>query len=105
TIGGAGGVARSRQYGEDRRVRVIEADRAERVEPRQIIGVRRVVAMPGDDVERRVVELGRPEIALELGDDLAGFGVVLKGRHRGPEVAWVGEAVGADRSELGQPKQ
>ena len=56
-------LARRGQHGEDRRVRMVEADRADRVEAREIVFVGRVIAVPGDDVERRMVELGRPEIA------------------------------------------
>ena len=71
-ISGAGGVARCRQYGEDRRVGVIEADTAQRIEAGEIVNIGRVIAVPGDDVERRMVELGCPEIALKLGDNVPG---------------------------------
>ena len=50
-------------------VGVVEADGVDAVEAGEIVLARRVVAVPGDDVERRVVEVGRPEIAQELGDD------------------------------------
>ena len=70
-IGGARRVGRRGQHREDRRVGMVEADRADRVEAREVVFVRRVVAVPGDDVERRMVELGRPQMALELRDELA----------------------------------
>src|SRR5258708_9471122 len=40
------------------------------VEAAQVVLVGRVVAVPGDDVERRVIHLRRPEVALELGDQI-----------------------------------
>ena len=70
---------------------------------REVVLVGRVVAMPGDHIERRVVDVGGPQIALKFGDDLevalsrssyAASGV-RKSRA-------VGQAVGADRAELRQ---
>ena len=84
---------------------MVEADRADGVEPREVVGIGGVIAVPGDDIERRVVELGRPEIALKLGDDLKGFVLILECRDRGAEVARVGKAVGADRPEFGQAEE
>ena len=40
---------------------MIEQDGADRREAPQVVLVGRVVAVPGDDVERRVVELGTTE--------------------------------------------
>ena len=77
------GVCWRGQHREDRRIRMIEADRADRVEPRQIVFVRRVVAVPGDHVERRMIDLGRPQIALEFATSCAGASRVFVGGERG----------------------
>ena len=70
---------------------------------REIVLAGRVVAVPGDDVEWGVVEVGRPEVAEEFGDDLEGAVVaVVVGGDRGEEVAGVGETVGADGAEFGE---
>ena len=50
----------------DRRVGVIERNRVDAVEERQIVLVRRVVAMPRDYIERRVIDEGGPEAAQEF---------------------------------------
>jgi hypothetical protein len=42
---------------------VVEADRSDRVEVRQVVAARRKVAVPGDHVERAVVERGGPQLA------------------------------------------
>ena len=93
----AGRVARRLQHEEDRRIGMVEADRADRVEAREVVLVRRVVAVPRDDVERRVVDRGRPQVALELGHQLELAFAVLEPRVRRQEVARIGEAVAADR--------
>ena len=81
---------------------MVERDRADGVEPAQIVSVRRVVAVPGDDVERRVIDLARPEISAKFRDQLhRAFAVFVPGDRRF-EIARVGEAVGADRAEVGQ---
>ena len=102
-VGGAGNLAGRGEDGVDRRVGVVEADGVDAVEAGEIVFAGGVVAVPGDDVERRVVEVGGPEVAQELGDDLEGAVVaVVVGGVRSEEVAGVGEAVGADRAELRQ---
>ena len=67
-VGGARQVGRRGQHGKDRRIGMIEAHRADDVEAREIVFVGREIAVPGDDVERRVIHLRRPQIALEFGD-------------------------------------
>src|SRR3954451_7556395 len=83
---------------------MIVADRADRVEPREVIFVWRVIAMPGDDVEGRMTELGRPQMALEFGDQLAGPVAILETGAGRQEIARIGEAVGADRPQFRQPE-
>ncbi|MNZ49233.1 hypothetical protein D3C78_669940 [compost metagenome] len=58
--------------------------------------------MPGDHVQRRVVELGSPEFAEELLYQLHRALHVLVVRHRGEEVARIGQPVAADRAEVRQ---
>ena len=45
------------QHREDGRVGVIEQKRADGSEGLQIVFVGRVIAMPGDNIERRVIEI------------------------------------------------
>jgi hypothetical protein len=86
--------------GVDRRVRVVEADGVDAVEAGKVILVGSVVAVPGDDVERGMVEVRSPKVSLKLGDDLEGGVVtVIVGSMRGQEVAAVGEAVCSNRAE------
>jgi hypothetical protein len=47
-----GRIALRLQHQKDRRVRMVEADRTDRVEAAQVVFVRRVVAMPGHYIER-----------------------------------------------------
>ena len=84
---------------------MIEAHRVDAVEARQIVLVRRVVAVPRHHVERRVIDLGDPQLAEEFGDDAA-IGIEIFERRDGRQkIARVGEAVGADRAEFGQAER
>src|SRR5205823_7558382 len=84
------------QHQEDRWVRMIVADRADRVEAAQIIFVRRAIAVPRDDVERRMTDFGTPQIAHELRDELKRAAAVFVRRSGRLEVAGIGEAVRSD---------
>jgi hypothetical protein len=101
-VGGARQARGRGQHGEDRRVGVVEEDRADGGIGAQIVLPGRVVAVPGDDVERRVRDLGDVELAAPLDGDARGGVAVLERRDGGLEVARVGEAVGADRAAVGQ---
>ena len=84
---------------------MVEADGVDAVEAGEVVFAGGIVAVPGDDVEGGVVEVGGPEVSEEFGDDLEGAVVaVIVGGVRGEEVAGVGEAVGADGAELGEAK-
>lgn len=48
------------QHSENRRVRVVETDRADGVETAQVVLVGDVVAVPGHDVEWRMIQLAGP---------------------------------------------
>ena len=99
---GAGKVRGRGQDGKDRRIGMIEADRADDVEARQIVFVRREVAVPGDHVERRMLHLRRPQIALEFRHQAERAGDIFVGRDRREKIARIGKAVGAERAELRQ---
>ena len=75
------------------------------VEPLQLIAPGHVIAVPGDDIERRMVERRRPQAAERFLDDLGRLVLVLEPSHRRFEIARVGEAVGADRAKFGQAKR
>ena len=81
---------------------MVEADGVDGVEAGHVVLVGRVVAVPGDDVERASDCSARPELAEELGDDFEVAVDVFVGGDGGEEVAGVGEAVGADGAEVGQ---
>ena len=85
------------QHGEDRRVGVIEQDRAHGAIGPQVVFHRRVIAMPGHHVERAVPDLGFMELATPLDGQGRGRLAVLEGGHGRLEIAPVGHAVGPDR--------
>ena len=95
---------RRRQHAVDRRVGVVEGDRVDALEPVEVVLERHVVAAPRDDVERRVIDLGLPQAAAVLGDDAEVAVAILERRDRREEVARVGEAERADRTEIRQPQ-
>lgn len=75
---------------------VIEADRVDDHEIRQVVFVRRIIAVPCDDIERRVILRCLEKRPLELRDDCVTFyGPVFKPSCRGEKVTWIGQAVGA----------
>ena len=59
-IGPAGNVAWAGQDGEDRWIGMIVGDGADRVEQAEIVFPGREIAVPGDDVERAVIERRSP---------------------------------------------
>src|SRR5271170_118000 len=83
---------------------MVEADRVDRVVAGHVVLVGRVVSVPGDDVERGVVEGRDPETAEEFGDDVEAAFAIVEGGYGGEEIARVSEAVGADGAEIGQTK-
>src|SRR5208337_521285 len=81
---------------------MIVEQRAHRTENSQVIFVRRVVSMPGDHVERRVIERAVEEAAAPFERQDASRFLVLEGGDGRREIARVGEAVGADRAAVRQ---
>ena len=72
---------------------------------RQVVLVGRVVAVPGHDVERRVIDARRPEPAQKFRGDVKVAVAIFEGGDGRFEVARVGEAIGADGPEFGQAKR
>ena len=84
---------------------MVEGNRVDAVESREVIFVRRVVAVPGDHVERRVVDGRGPQPPQKFGDDVELAVAILKGRHRRLEIARIRQPVGADRAQFRQPER
>ncbi len=98
----AGRVRLRLQHEEDRRIGMVVADRADHVEAAQVVLVRREVAVPRDDVAAASGRSRGPQVAEELVDELeAPFAVLVCG-DRVHEVARIGEAVRADRAQVGE---
>lgn len=94
---GGGRIAtRGCQDAEDARIDVVDGDGAHVDELGQIVLVRDVVAVPGDDVEGAVVLRRLEKLAAELVDDFPGRLFDFVFGHGVEEVAGVGEAVCAE---------
>ena len=81
---------------------MVEADGADRREGAQIVFVRRVIAVPGHHVDRRMRQRRLEQRAAPFHVELGRRVLVLIGRDRREEVARIGEAIGADRPALRQ---
>src|ERR1700691_6165158 len=76
----AGGVSGRSEHGIYRGVRMIEAHGSQGVEAPQIVAAGCEVAVPGDDVQRTVIERRAPELAREFLNQLGGNIAVLETR-------------------------
>src|SRR6185437_3713778 len=76
--------------------------RADGVEAAQVVLAWGIVAVPGDHIERRMIEPRRPQLAAEFGDELDVSGAILVPGDWSLKVAWIGEPVRADGAEVGQ---
>ena len=90
------------QHGEDRRIGMVEQDRADRAIGAQVVLVGRVIAVPGHHVERAVTDMGLMELSAPLDGHGRGRFAILEGCHRRLEVTRVGHAVGPDRTPARQ---
>src|SRR5215510_9064853 len=81
---------------------MVERNRAYRRILAEIVLVRRVVAVPRDNIQRRMVERCDPHGTAPLDEELSGAVFILISRDGGQEVALIGEAIGADRPALGE---
>src|ERR1700704_6881923 len=101
-IGGALRFRWGGQHREDRRIRMVLQNRTYRRKLPQGVFVGRVVAVPSDHVERRVIQLRDVEFPAPFHSDAARDAVtVLIGSDRRQEVAPVRETIRADRPALG----
>ena len=104
-VGGAGQLAGRGEDGVDGWVGVVEGDGVDAVEASERIFAGSIVAVPGDDVEWGVIEVGGPEVPEEFSYYLESSAVaVFVGGMRSEEVAGVGEAIGSDGSQFWQAK-
>src|SRR5277367_6576287 len=62
----AGRVTWRVQHQENRRVWMVEADGADRVEKPQVVLVRRIVSVPCDHVERRMTNICAPQMPVKF---------------------------------------
>ncbi len=84
---------------------MVETDGIDRIEAPKVVAVGRVIAVPGHDIERGMVDTSGPQPTAEFLDQFAIALNILKGGHRRFKVARIGQAVGADRAEVGQAKR
>src|SRR6185503_19212748 len=89
----------------DRRVGMIEGNGVDAVEERQIVFVRRIVTMPCDDIERRVIDERRPQASEEFCRDVKLSVPILEGCDRCFEIARIGQAIGSYRAKFGKAKR
>src|SRR5439155_1564586 len=100
-IGGAWSLRRRGHDGEDRWIGMIEQQGAHRGEAPQVVFVRRVIAVPGDDIERRLADLGRVELAAPFHEKRRGLLLILVRCDWSKKVARIGEAICPDRPAIG----
>ena len=82
---------------------MIERDTVDCVEQHEVVLVWVIVAMPGNHVQRRTRHGCRPHVAGKLGNDLGGAWMFFEPRDGRQEIARIGEPVGANRAQLGEP--
>jgi len=81
---------------------MVERDRVDRVEMRQVVLVRRIVAVPSHNVKRGVILLGLKQKASVLVDNLEGLLLVRERSHGGLEVTTVRQSVGSNGTQIGK---
>ncbi len=92
------------QHRVDRRIGMVERNRVDAVEQRQVVLVRRIVSMPGHHVERRVIDECRPQPAEEFRGDMEFAFAIFIRRDRSLEVARIRQAVRPDRPQFRKPE-
>jgi hypothetical protein len=80
---------------------VIEQRRADRRESSQIVFVRCVIAVPGDNIQRRLPDIGGIELTAPFDVKSGGFVLIFKSGNRRQEIARIGETVSSDRPAIG----
>ena len=84
---------------------MIVADGAERVEAAQVVFVRRVVAVPGDHVQRRMIDAAPSTVPAEFRHQLEVPVAILVRGDRREEIARIRQPVRADRPEIREPQR
>src|SRR5882724_11493351 len=83
---------------------MIERDRADRIKSSQIVSIGGVVAVPRNDVERRMIDLARPEVTAKLCNELVRAILVLVPRDRRLKITRIRQPIRTDRPEIGEAK-
>jgi hypothetical protein len=93
-------VRRAGEDSKDRGIRMVKGDGANDVETAQIILVRIVISMPGDNIKRGLVLAGRKERIVEFADQriFSALLFVIKEGNRGLKVSCIGKTVGSNGS-------
>lgn len=73
---------------------MIKANRIDDHEIRQIVFVRNIISMPGDDIKARLILCSQKELSLEFRYDLKVWNVtILEPCCRCEKIAWIGESI------------
>ncbi len=97
------GLSRGRgQHGEDRRIRVIEQDGADRAISGQVIFHRAIIAVPCHHIKRAVPDFGFMKLTAPFDRQGRGHFAILKRRDGGFEIAPIGHTIRPDRAAPGQ---
>ena len=83
---------------------MIEGHRVDALKLVEVVPERQIVAAPGDDVERRVIDLGFPESSTVTGNEPEVALTILERCRRCFEIARVRQTKRSDRSEIGKPQ-
>ena len=83
---------------------MIERNASDCVESLQIVTIRRVISVPADDIERRMIGFTSPQIPAEFGDNLTFRFDIFKPRNRRFKITRICQPVRPDRPKIGQPK-
>ena len=83
---------------------MVKAHRVDAVEACHVVLVGRIVAVPGNHVKRRVIDLRAPQPAQDLGDHFERAFAILVGGDRRKKVPRIGQPVGTDGAQVRQTK-
>src|SRR6202048_3718558 len=84
---------------------MVEAHCIDEIEIRQIVLIRHVIPVPGDDVQRRMIDRRCPESSLKLGHNPEIAFAIFKLRYWSQKVARIRQPVRANRPQIRQTKQ
>src|ERR1700692_4124648 len=92
------------QHAVDRGIRMIERNGVDAIEKAQVVLIGRVISVPRNNVQRRVIDRGRPELTHKLRGDVKVALTIFVCRYRCFEVARVRQAIGTDWAEFREAK-